>query len=276
MLIGVFDSGIGGLTVLRALRAAWPGHSTIYLGDTARVPYGSKSPQTVIRYARQVAAFLLDQGIELLVVACNTASANALEALKDLPIPVVDVIEPGARGAADAVRGTGPDPHIGVIGTRATINSGAYQRALTRLIPGARISARPCPLFVPLADEGWEETDVARAVVREYLGDWLPEAANAASNRPSALVLGCTHYPVLRPTFEAVLGPDVALIDSAEKTAQALAGHLQSIVAESSPRHRLIVTDGAPGFVKTAERLLGEPAIHFEIADLPLGKMTAS
>jgi glutamate racemase len=269
LLIGVFDSGIGGLTVLRALRAAWPGHSTIYLGDTARVPYGSKSPQTVIRYARQVADFLLGEGIELLVVACNTASANALEALADLPVPVVGVIEPGAQGAAEAVRRKShPAPHIGVIGTRATINSGAYQRALERLLPGVRISARPCPLLVPLADEGWEETEIARAVARQYLADWLPDAPGAPAGRPSALVLGCTHYPVLRPTLAAVLGPEVELIDSAQTTARALTPHLQALPNEATPSHRLLVTDGAPGFAGTAARLLDERGIQFEVVDL--------
>lgn len=267
LLIGVFDSGIGGLTVLHELRLTWPMHSTIYLGDTARVPYGSKSPQTVARYARQIAAWLLTQGIELLVVACNTASANALDDLAALPIPVIGVIEPGAEGAARAVREAGLErPHVGVIGTRATIQSGAYQRALAARLPQARISARACPLLVPLADEGWQESDIAAAVVREYLHDWLPGSTEA----PDVLVLGCTHYPVLRPVFRRVLGPGVRLIDSARTTSEALARYLASAPPEKHPRHRLVLTDGAAGFASTAAMLLGEPSVVFEVVDLPL------
>jgi glutamate racemase len=268
MLIGVFDSGIGGLTVLRALWRAWPGHSTVYLGDTARVPYGSKSPQTVARYARQIVDYLLGQGAELIVVACNTASANAMDSLEGLPVPVVGVIEPGAVGAVEAARRRGiARPHYGVIGTRATVQSGAYQRALARLAPEARISAVACPLFVPLADEGWETTEVAHVVARQYLADWLP----GRPDRPDVLVLGCTHYPVLRPTLEAVLGSEVTLVDSAETTARSLAPHLAGAPAEAAPRHRLILTDGATGFAQTASRLLGVETPAFEVVDLPQG-----
>ncbi len=207
MFIGVFDSGIGGLTVLRSLHRAWPGHSTIYLGDTARVPYGSKSPQTITRYAMQVARYLMGQGVELIVVACNTASSAALPELeKALPIPVVGVIGPGARAAADASR----DGRIGVIGTAATIASGAYEHAIKLLRPDAIISSIACPLFVPLADEGWESTPVARAVAEKYLEPWLP----GKESRPDTVVLGCTHYPVLRPVLGQVLGRDIQLIDS--------------------------------------------------------------
>ncbi|MCL5270705.1 MAG: glutamate racemase [bacterium] len=260
MLIGVFDSGIGGLTVLRAIREAWPGHSTLYLGDTARVPYGSKSAATVVRYARQNTRFLLDQGVDLLVVACNTASAYAMDSLAGLPAPVVGVIEPGARAAAAGAAAS----HIGVIGTAATIRSGAYERALARLRPGVRISVRACPLFVPLVEEGWEATPIARAIAAEYLADWLP----GAPDRPDTLVLGCTHYPVLRPMLAELLGPEVRLIDAARATAAAVAPWLGGAAGEAVPRHRLFVTDGAEGFARAGCRLLGQENVELEVVDM--------
>lgn len=261
MLIGVFDSGIGGLTVLRSLRRAWPGHSTIYLGDTARVPYGTKSPQTVTRYALQVAQYLMDEGVELIVVACNTASATALPELeKTLPIPVVGVIGPGARAAVDATSGG----RIGVIGTSATIASGAYEHAIKLLCPDAAITSIACPLFVPLADEGWEGTRVAREVAERYLDAWLP----GKPNRPDTVVLGCTHYPVLRPVIGDVLGRDIQLIDSAETTARAIAPIVGEEPNEESPTHRVVVTDGAAGFAATAARLLGPSMPALEVVDL--------
>ncbi|MCE5229562.1 glutamate racemase [bacterium] len=265
MLIGVFDSGIGGLTVLRSLRKAWPGHSTIYLGDTARVPYGSKSPQTVTRYAMQVAKYLMDEGVELIVVACNTASATALPELeKSLPIPVVGVIGPGAKAATDASQGG----RIGIIGTAATIASGAYEHAIKLLRPDAVIASIACPLFVPLADEGWEGTKVAREVAERYLEPWLP----GKEDRPDTVVLGCTHYPILRPAIGDVLGRDIQLIDSAETTARAIAPILLDEPDEKSPTHRVVVTDGAAGFAKTAKRLLGESMPPLEVVDLtPFG-----
>jgi glutamate racemase len=265
--IGVFDSGIGGLTVLRALHRRWPGHSTIYLGDTARVPYGTKSPETVARYAMQAARLLMGEGVDLLVVACNTASATALDALAALPLPIIGVIEPGARAAAAAA--PSPDAHIAVIGTHATVQSGAYQRALARLLPAARVTALACPLFVALADEGWESTPVAREVARTYFAPWIEGSASA---RPEVMVLGCTHYPVLKGAIAAALGPDVRLIDSAETTAEALAPHLDGLPAETFPTHRLVVTDGAAGFLATAERILGRAGLSFDVVDLPTGQ----
>lgn len=260
MLIGVFDSGIGGLTVLKALQSAWPGHSTIYLGDTARVPYGSKSPETIFRYARQNTQFLIEQGIDLLVIACNTASAHALERLDQLPIPVVGVIEPGAQAAAEASsRG-----HIGVIGTAATVSSGAYERAILARRPDAQITTRACPLFVPLAEEGWEDTPVARLTIEKYLADWLP----GQPCQPDTLVLGCTHYPVLRPALRRALGDDITLIDSAEATARAVAPYLAGIPTEANPTQRLFVTDGAEGFARIARRLLGQTNATLEVIDI--------
>lgn len=261
MRLGVFDSGVGGLTVLRALQAAWPGHSTVYVGDTARVPYGSKSPETIIRYARQIAQLLLEHRVELIVVACNTASAYAIEALRsELPLPVVGVIEPGAAAAAAATQ-TG---RIAVIGTAATIASGAYEAAIRVRRPEAQIQARACPLFVPLAEEGWEGTDVARRVAETYLEAWLP----GRSERPDTLVLGCTHYPLLKEALGEVMGPEVALIDSAEATAEALRPHLAGAAREDAPAHRLFVTDSAPGFATAARRLLGREAVELELIDL--------
>ena len=248
------------MTVLKALREAWPGHSTVYLGDTARVPYGSKSPQTIVRYATQISHYLMQQGIELLVVACNTASAYALTALSEgLTVPVVGVIEPGAQAAVEAAAGR----PIAVIGTAGTIASGAYHQAIRQRAPEAVISAAACPLFVPLAEEGWEDSPVTQEVARHYLAPWLP----GQPSRPAVLVLGCTHYPVLKPALAQVLGPQVMLIDSAQATARAVAPYLSEAPREADSQHRLIVTDGAPGFEKTAARWLGED-VQLEVVDL--------
>ena len=260
MLIGVFDSGIGGLTVLRALRQAWPGHATLYLGDTARVPYGTKSAATIVRYARQNAAFLIEEGIDLLVVACNTASAYAIEALEDLSVPIIGVIQPGAEAAARA----GHARHIGVIGTAATIASGAYRRAIARLRPDVKLSAQACPLFVPLVEEGWENGPIARAAAERYLANWLP----GQPDRPDVVVLGCTHYPVLKPILGEVLGDDVVLIDSAEATVQAVAQDIEGLAADPESRQRVVVTDGAEGFASTAAHLLGESEVVLEVVDI--------
>ena len=260
MLIGVFDSGIGGLTVLKALQTAWPGHSTVYLGDTARVPYGSKSPETIYRYALQNTRFLIEQGVDLLVIACNTASAHALDRLDKGPVPILGVIEPGALAAAEATR----SGHIGVIGTAATIASGAYERAILARRPGTRVTARACPLFVPLAEEGWEDSPIARLTVEKYLADWLP----GQPGRPDTLVLGCTHYPVLRPMLTRVLGEDIRLIDSAEATARAVAPYLEGRPTETRPIQRLFVTDGAEGFARVARRLLDQGEASLDVIDL--------
>jgi glutamate racemase len=210
--IGVFDSGIGGLTVYKALRDTLPaGERLVYLGDTARVPYGIKGDATVVRYALEGAAFLGRHGIKALVVACNTMSAVALGALHEaMSRPVVGVIEPGVEAACRATRGG----VIGIIGTAATIKSGAYPRAIQARRPGPRVAARACPLFVPLAEEGWVDNEVARAAANAYLGD-------LRSAGPDTLVLGCTHYPLLRGVIAGTLGAGVTLVDSAEATAAA-------------------------------------------------------
>ncbi|MBU1068229.1 glutamate racemase [Myxococcota bacterium] len=208
--IGVFDSGVGGLTVVRSLRQSLPHESFIYLGDTARVPYGTKSPATVVRYSLNNARFLLAQGIKMLVVACNTASAHAIPALqKELSIPVVGVVEPGARAALSATR----NGCIGVIGTYGTVESGAYQKAISELRDKLRVAAEPCPLLVPLAEEGWLTGDVPRLVATEYLG-----RLHARFPEADTLVMGCTHYPLFRELIAEVttdlFGREVALIDS--------------------------------------------------------------
>ena len=209
--IGIFDSGVGGLTVFKEIASLLPGENLIYLGDTARVPYGTKSVETVRRYALEAAEFLVDQGVKLLVVACNTASAVALPQLRErFQLPVIGVIEPGAKRAAESL-----NRRIGVIGTEGTINSNRYPEAIHALLPDAQISSAPCPLFVPLAEEGWAEHEVARLTAREYLQPLLTAQIDT-------LVLGCTHYPLLRNTLQHVLGDAVVLVDSAEETAKSV------------------------------------------------------
>jgi glutamate racemase len=257
-LVGIFDSGVGGLTVQKAVLARLPGLDTVYLGDTARVPYGSKSPEVVTQYSLRNARFLADRGVDLLVVACNTASAVALPALRGaLGIPVLGVVDPGARAAARASR----SGRIGVVGTPSTIASGAYQRALAERAPGAEVLARPCPLFVPLAEEGWTdpEDEVVRAVARRYLAPF-------AAARVDALVLGCTHYPLLKGAIAREL-PGVALVDSAEAIAGEVAERVQA-PGSAEGRHRFFVTDTPARFIAVAERFLGRPVNAAEQVDL--------
>lgn len=249
--IGIFDSGVGGLTVLRELTRALPQEDTIYFGDTARVPYGTKSPDTVIRYSQEIAAFLTKQDIKLLVVACNTASAVALPTLRrSLNIPVVGVIEPGAKRAAEVTR----SGVIGVIGTSGTIRSSAYSRAIKRINPDISVLARSCPLFVPLAEEGWTDNEVAVMTARLY----LQELSKA---QVDTLVLGCTHYPLLKKIIAEVMGPDVTLVDSAEETAITVATILQERQLLRPPaelgNHHYYVTDVPAGFIRVGNRFLG-------------------
>jgi glutamate racemase len=251
--IGVFDSGVGGLTVLKALMERLPHEGTIYLGDTARVPYGTKSADTVTRYALRCAELLMRDGIKALVVACNTASAVALPALrKALDIPVIDVIAPGAQAAA-AQSTAG---RVAVIGTPGTIASGAYQAALLGERKELSVRARACPLFVPLAEEGWTSGEVPRLVAQEYLGGGFLDGADT-------LVLGCTHYPLLAAVIQQAAGPGVTLIDSAhataERTAQLLEG-LGLFAASRAPAQRqYLVTDVPARFLEVGARFLGHP-----------------
>lgn len=249
--IGIFDSGVGGLTVLRELSKTLPQEDTIYFGDTARVPYGTKSPDTVIRYSQEIAAFLIKRDIKLLVVACNTASAVALPTLRRiLPIPVVGVIEPGAKRAVEATR----SGVVGVIGTSGTIRSSAYSRAIKKLNSDISVLARPCPLFVPLAEEGWTDNNVARMTAQLYLKE-LREA------NVDTLVLGCTHYPLLKKIIADVMGPEVILVDSAEETARTVATILQENNLLRPPaengNHHYYVTDVPAGFIRVGNRFLG-------------------
>lgn len=257
--IGVFDSGIGGLTVAHEIMKQLPDESIIYFGDTARVPYGPKSPDTVCRYSREITGFLRAQNVKAIVVACNTATAHALPTLREeLPIPVIGVVEPGARAAV--LRGKGQ--HIGVIGTAGTIRSGAYERAIRAIEPTAHITARACPLFVPLVEEGWIDHPATRLVAEEYLAPFVRD-------RVGALVLGCTHYPLLKPLLYSVLGRGVRLIDSAAETAAELKRVLcaEGLAAEqgSSPRHRFVASDDPQQFLELGQRFLGDAIEAVEI-----------
>jgi glutamate racemase len=271
--IGVFDSGIGGLTVFQALRRTLPAaERLLYLGDTARVPYGTKSEETVIRYALEGARFLTGRGIKALVVACNTMSAIALPVLRDrLRVPVVGVIGPGAAAACRATRSRS----IAVIGTAATIRSDAYARAIACHLPDARVISRACPLFVPLAEEGWVDNEVARAAAAAYLGD-------LGGSGIDTLVLGCTHYPLLKPVIGAVLGPGVTLVDSAQETATVVLERLRERellaggaappaapdAAGTGPQDHFFVTDSSDRFREVGSRFLGCPLERLELVEV--------
>ncbi|MBN1282957.1 MAG: glutamate racemase [Proteobacteria bacterium] len=249
--IGIFDSGIGGLTVLAAVKRRLPGESVLYLGDTARVPYGTKSAETVVRYSSQCAAFLVERGVKALVVACNTASAYALpELAKNFDVPVLGVVEPGCRAALEISRGGG----IGVIGTAGTVASNAYGSLLKAMDPSVRVVSRACPLFVPLVEEGWTDNDVAEAAAARYL-------AGLSSEGIDTLILGCTHYPLLKGVIARNVGVGVRLIDSAEATAAALeallAGKMIAAAEKAGARDHLYVTDLPARFEGIAHRFLG-------------------
>lgn len=263
--IGVFDSGVGGLTVLKELMRRLPGESTVYLGDTARVPYGTKSPEVVTRYSLANGRFLIGQQIKLLVVACNTASSVSLPALsRALEVPVLGVIEPGASAALAHTR----SGKVGVIGTPGTIASGAYQSALARRRPEVNVLARACPLFVPLAEEGWTEGEVVELVAKRYLGE-------LGGSDIDTLILGCTHYPLLKKSIARVIGDRVGLVDSAEATAEAVAAQLEAdgqLAPSNSPaRHRFFVTDLPERFAEVGARFLERPIETVNQVDIQLG-----
>ena len=252
--IGIFDSGIGGLTVMRALTARLPHEPFVYLGDTARLPYGTKSGDTVTRYALQAAAYLMKRRIKLLVVACNTASAVALPALARAfaAVPVLGVVEPGAE-AAIAASSEGP---IAVIATEGTVKGGAYVRAIQARAPAMAVAQQACPLFVPLAEEGLVEGPIPEAVAHRYLDPLL-----ATVPKPKILVLGCTHFPALKETIARVAGAGVALVDSAATTAEAVAraldAHDLAVRAEGVPGHEFLATDAPDRFARVGEIFLG-------------------
>jgi len=265
--IGVFDSGFGGLTVLRALIDRLPHARFAFLGDTARLPYGSKSRRTIARYAAQSAKFLVsEQGAEFLVIACNTASALALDAIQDaVPVPVLGVIEPGA-GAARAASRTGD---VLVIATEATVRSHAYTAACQAR--GLRVLEKACPLLVPLVEEGWTDHPITEEVIEIYLNELRAEAA-AQGMDPDTLVLGCTHYPLLRPLFERAVRPGRTVIDSAESTANAavqlLDGRAQGAAPPASTEIQCFATDSVEKFERLGSRFLGRPVGRVELIDL--------
>jgi glutamate racemase len=266
--IGVFDSGFGGLTVLRALLPLLPQAEFLYLGDTARLPYGSKSRATIVRYALSSTHFLLDQGAEFLVIACNTASALALKEIREsTTVPVVGMIETGANEA----RTQSKTRDILVIGTDATISSHAYAAACRER--GLRAMEKACPLLVPLVEEGWVDHPVTAEVVRIYLTELLQQAQESDLD-PDTLVLGCTHYPLLRPMMEAALSPAIRVIDSAQATAsqaaQQLAGHrfAGGHAGSSSCSCRFFATDSVAKFRNLGTRFLGSPIHEVELVDL--------
>ena len=243
MKVGVFDSGVGGLTVLRAIRDRFRNLDLVYLGDTARVPYGNKSRETVVRYSLECAEFLISKGVEVLVVACNTASSQAIEALRDnLDVPVLGVVEPGVRKALESTKG-----RVGVIGTQATIKSGAYQRLLEG--SGVEVFSKACPLFVPLVEEGLLEGEIPEKVVAMYLQEFRDKGIDT-------LILGCTHYPLLKKLIQDFL-PGVKVVDSSE----AVAVELESVVRnEGSGKTELYFTDRSQNLNRLLEIILGKPA----------------
>lgn len=253
--IGVFDSGVGGLTVLRALRQRLPNEHFIYLGDTARLPYGTKSGASVLRYSVQAAEFLANQGIKYLVIACNTASSVAVESLRErfAPMPVIGVIEPGSIAGCAASR----SGHIAVLATEGTVRGGAYQRAIMHIKPDARVSAKACSLFVALAEEGWVEGQIAEAIAHRYVDELF-------RNDPliDTLLLGCTHFPVLATALQAVVGSSVTIVDSAETTAKAVEAQLRDrglLRAEGLAAPPVLqATDSPERFARVGSRFLGE------------------
>ena len=260
--IGVFDSGVGGLTVVRALMERLPFENITYFGDTARVPYGVKSVETICDYATQITEFLLKQNVKLLIVACNTIAAVADEPVRAMsPVGVLDVIDAGARRAAAETKSR----QVGVIGTPATVNSNAYARAIHRYDPQVRIYSQACPLFVPLVEEGWLDHPVTKLTAQEYLKPVQAEHIDT-------LVLGCTHYPLLKPLFEQLLGPAIRLVDSAEAMAAMAADllHREKILnpARTRPQYRFFVTDVPFRFQTIGERFLGRTLAQVELVKL--------
>ena len=257
--IGVFDSGIGGLTVVRALMEQLPFENIIYFGDTARVPYGIKSVETISRYATQITEFLVHQRVKLLIVACNTMSAVAYKVIEDLsPVPVLDVVDAGARSAIAETH----NKCVGVIGTPATINSNAYQKAIKRFDPNIRVFSQACPLFVPLVEEGWLDHQVTRLTAQEYLRPVIAQNIDT-------LVLGCTHYPLLKPLLQEVLGDQISLVDSAEaiteQAGESLSKHNLRNEQQKPPEYRFYVTDVPIRFTNIGERFLGRTLANVNV-----------
>jgi glutamate racemase len=257
--IGVFDSGVGGLTVVRALMEGLPFEDIIYFGDTARVPYGVKSVETIRRYALQITEFLLQQEVKALIVACNTMSAVAYGVIEDLaPVPLLGVVDAGARGAVALTK----TRRIGVIGTPTTITSSTYVTAIKRYDPHVEIFSQACPLFVPLAEEGWLDHAVTRLTAQEYLRPLI-------ANHIDTLVLGCTHYPLLKPVLQEVLGSTIQLVDSAQAITDQAHGLLDdyNLLQQEprSPEYRFYVTDLPLRFTEIGERFLGRELTNVKV-----------
>ena len=258
--IGLFDSGMGGLTVFKALADRLPHEDLLYLGDTARLPYGTKGRDTIIRYTLKAAQKLVDMGVKMLVIACNTATSAALEAVREqfAPLPVMGVVAPGAQAAAQAsVNG-----HIVVVATEATIAGGAYQQAIARIRPDAVVTGRACTLFVPLAEEGWMNGPIVEGVASRYLADiFSPDGMAASQAAPDTLLLGCTHFPLLQQALQNVVGPQVRIVDSAATTALRVAEELQAtnlLCPGNKPaRYRFLTTDNTARFARTGSLFLG-------------------
>ena len=249
--IGVFDSGLGGLTVVKALMAELPSESIIYFGDTARVPYGTKSKSTIVRFSLENVEFLLRFGVKCIVIACNTSSSWALPTLrKYFKVPIIGVIRPGSLAAVRQTR----NKRVGVIGTRATIKSGAYEAEIHRIDPKVKVFSQSCPLFVPLVEEGWLTGSISRTIAEQYL-------LMLKRERIDTLIMGCTHYPLLASTIQEVLGPSVTLVDSAERTAAEVRGVLLGTDAltnhSARPKYRFFVTDEADLFHRLGGKFLG-------------------
>jgi len=260
--VGIFDSGIGGLTVLKQILLQLPDESTIYLGDTARVPYGIRSPETVARYSFESAQFLFSKGIKILVVACNTVSSVSLESIKKIvSVPVVGVIEPGAKAAVSSTK----NKRVGVIGTDATIQSESYTRAIKRIDDSVEVFGLPCPLFVPLVEEGWTEGKITEMTAERYL-------KNIKDKDIDTLVLGCTHYPLLKDVLSKIMGGKVRLIDSAIETAREIKVILGnfSLLKEDSCNviRRFYVTDSPQRFISVGERFLGRKIDYIQKIEL--------
>jgi len=262
--IGVFDSGIGGLTVLKEIINELPDEDTVYLGDTARVPYGIRSPETVIRYSLENARFLFSKDIKLLVIACNTSSSISLDTIKNsIPIPSIGVIEPGAKAAVQATR----NKKIGVIGTEATIRSNSYTKAIKAIDENIDVFGLSCPLFVPLVEEGWTKGDIVTMVAKRYF-----EEIRYKEKEIDTLVLGCTHYPLLKKVIAGIMGEEVKLIDSGVETAHEIKTLLKSVglnrEKKGIPLREFYVTDSPERFLKVGEKFLGQKIEHIEVIKL--------
>jgi glutamate racemase len=261
--IGVFDSGIGGLTVVREIMRQLPDEDIIYFGDTARVPYGPKSPETVTRYAHEITSFLQAEGAKNIVIACNTATAHAIDSLREhFDLPITGVVDPGAR----AVVSTSANRRVGVVGTLGTISSGAYERAIHALDKDMFVTSRACPLFVPLVEEGWLEHPATQMIANDYLGAMRAKGIDS-------LVLGCTHYPLLKPVIANAVGSEIQLIDSAEETAGEVARLLTIRKLRHPPRegpaaHRFIASDVPEQFRNVGRLFLGSAIDHVETVTL--------